>query len=278
MDNKKELETTDKNEIMPAISDDNIIAVAAKAEERINAINKIKRISLRVTNHHDWVDQNSRPYLQASGSEKVARLFGISWRIDEPTMDLEKDGHFAYTYKGYFSISGTTIEAIGTRSSKDPFFKKYSYSTGKKIELPVSEIDKTNVKKAAYTNLIGNGITRLLGIRNLTYDDLKEAGINITKITKVEYKLKGKPQSQGSQVGTQGAPAMKDPDAPATEPQQKAIHAMLGKLDNKDEYTKHTEVSNILQLKDIITSMGDISKKQASTVIEHLQAELDKQK
>ena len=276
---KKELETTDKNEIMPAISDDNIIAVAAKAEERINAINKIKRISLRVTNHHDWVDQNSRPYLQASGSEKVARLFGISWRIDEPTMDLEKDGHFAYTYKGYFSISGTTIEAIGTRSSKDPFFKKYSYSTGKKIELPVSEIDKTNVKKAAYTNLIGNGITRLLGIRNLTYDDLKEAGINIAKITKVEYKSKGKPQSQGTQAGTQGATTtMKDLDAPATEPQQKAIHAMLGKLDNKDEYTKHTEVSNVLGLKDIITSMGDITKKQASTVIEHLQAELDKTK
>ena len=165
-----------------------------KAEKRIHAVNKIKRISLKVTNHHDWVDQSGKPYLQASGGEKVARLFGISWRIDEPILENYEDGHFGYTYKGYFTWGGVTIEAIGTRSSKDGFFKKYDYSSkdaqGKaiKITLPASEIDKGDVKKSAYTNCIGNGITRLLGIRNLTYADLQEAGIDVSKITKVEYK------------------------------------------------------------------------------------------
>ena len=114
-------------------------------------------------------------------------------------------------------------------------------------------------------------------MENATWEMLKEAGLNVDKIQKISYGKDDK--KKGAQAGTQGATTtMKDLDAPATEPQQKAIHAMLGKLDNKDEYTKHTEVSNVLGLKDIITSMGDITKKQASTVIEHLQAELDKQK
>lgn len=173
---------------LPILSNDNLIAIAERAEKRIDAVNKIKKVALKVTNFHDWVDQSGKPYLQASGGEKVARLFGISWRIDEPLREDEESGHYTYTYKGYFTMGSITIEAIGTRSSKDGFFKKYNYIDKVKTELPVSEIDKSDVKKSAYTNLIGNGISRLLGIRNLTYDDLKESGIDILKIQKIEYK------------------------------------------------------------------------------------------
>lgn len=186
------MESTDVVNVIsdvPAIADDQLVAIAEQAEKRIDAVKKIKGIVLKLTNAHDWVDQNGKPYLQASGGEKVARVFGISWRIDEPTMESLDGGHFAYTYKGYFTLGSTTIEAIGTRSSKDGFFKKYGPkdAEGKKSELPASEIDKGDVKKAAYTNLIGNGITRLLGIRNLTYDELRDAKIDVDKITKVDY-------------------------------------------------------------------------------------------
>jgi hypothetical protein len=174
---------------VPAIADDQLLAIADQAEKRIDAVKKIKSIVLRLTNHHDWVDQAGKPYLQASGGEKVARAFGISWRIDPPVYESLDGGHFSYTYKGYFTLGGTTIEAIGTRSSKDGFFKKYGPKDdkGKRTELPSSEIDKGDVQKSAYTNLIGNGITRLLGIRNLTYEELQAAGISVDKITKVDY-------------------------------------------------------------------------------------------
>ncbi|KKM98519.1 hypothetical protein LCGC14_1157090 [marine sediment metagenome] len=277
MENKTEpIEEEQKTALVPAIGDDNIIAIAAKAEERVNAINKIKRISLKVTNPHDWVDQSGKPYLQASGSEKVARLFGISWRIDEPSKDNEEGGHFTFTYKGYFSLSGITIEVIGTRSSKDPFFKRYSYSKDEnnnsiKTELPVSEIDKTDVKKAAFTNCIGNGITRLLGIRNLTYDDLIEAGIDVKKITEIDYKKGGKDQKKADYK-------IKNPDAPATQKQQQAIHTMLGKLGHTDDYAKHAEVSQILKMEDVITSMGGLNMEQAGKVIPALQKLLEEQK
>ena len=175
------------------IADDTLISLAEQAEKRIDAIAKIKRISLKSTNRHDWVDQGGKPYLQVSGAEKIARMFGISWRISEPIKETIEGGHFSFTYKGYFSLAGATIEAIGTRSSKDGFFKKYGYENGQKQELPASVIDAGDVKKSAYTNCIGNGITRLLGIRNLTYEDLKEfSGITPEQLGKVDYKKKGK--------------------------------------------------------------------------------------
>ena len=175
------------------ITDDTLISLAEQAEKRIDAMNKIKRVAIKLTNKHDWTDQGGKPYLQVSGAEKIARMFGISWRISEPIKETMEGGHFSFTYKGYFSLAGATIEAIGTRSSKDGFFKKYGYENGQKQELPASEIDAGDVKKSAYTNCIGNGITRLLGIRNLTYEDLKEfSGITPDQLGKVDYKKKGK--------------------------------------------------------------------------------------
>jgi hypothetical protein len=197
----------EERENLPAIADDFLIQVADQAERRVDAVMKIKRVSLKVTNARDWTDQNGNPYLQVSGSEKIANLFNISWRIDEPLYNEEPDGHFTWTYKGYFTLGGRSIEAIGTRSSKDAFFNKYSYGDAdeegkkKKTLLPPSAIDKGDVKKAAMTNLFGNGITRILGIRNLTWDDLKEfAGITKDQVSAIQYRKGGeKPSIQEPQ-------------------------------------------------------------------------------
>ena len=192
MEEQTIIETQQETGLTP-ITDDTLISLAEQAEKRIDAMNKIKRVAIKLTNRHDWTDQGGKPYLQVSGAEKIARMFGISWRISEPIKETIEGGHFSFTYKGYFSLAGATIEAIGTRSSKDGFFKKYGYENGQKQELPASEIDAGDVKKSAYTNCIGNGITRLLGIRNLTYEDLKEfSGIIPEQLGKVDYKKKGK--------------------------------------------------------------------------------------
>ena len=184
-----------------AIADDFLIQVADHAEKRIDAVIKIKKVALKVTNARDWTDQQGNPYLQSSGSEKVANLFNISWRIDEPVYEEDPDGHYTYSYKGYFSLGGRIIEAEGSRSSKDPFFKQYKYKDDKgnkltpPLEIAVSDrTNKRDVRMAALTNLLGNGITRILGIRNLTWQDLKEFA-NITKeqVTTIQYKKGGDP-------------------------------------------------------------------------------------
>jgi hypothetical protein len=202
-----------ENEVnqVSVIYDDSMIELAERAEKRVQAINKIKQMALKATNEHDWCDQSGRPYLEGFGCEKVAGLFGIGWRdIKEPMMFVEEDGHFMYSYTGTFVMGGREIEVIGTRSSRDEFFsKRYKFNeeTGKKeaYSRPPSEIDKGDVKKAAYTNLLMNGITRILGIRNLTYDDLKAAGLDVSKITKVEYgkqEMSGEAQDKRKELET----------------------------------------------------------------------------
>jgi len=283
MEDRDLVVTNEDRSVLPAISDDTLVIVAEQAEKRVEAMAKIKRMALKLTNPHDWVDEQGRPYLQASGAEKVARLFGISWRISEPVREALDGGHYGFTYKGEFSLGGATIEAIGTRSSKDGFFKKYKYvgdgDHKERIELPVSEIDPGDVKKSAYTNLLGNGITRLLGIRNLTYEDLHEfAGISKDQVTTVEYRKGGKSQPQGDKKpSTQGnKPIINDPDAPATEAQCTAIHAVLnGRLKITDELAKHEKVSKLIDSPVVITSMSKLTKIQASTVIQKLQEEIN---
>ena len=250
----------------PAIADNTLVAIAEQAEKRVEAMNKIKRMALKLTNPHDWVDESGRPYLQASGGEKVARLFGISWRISEPVRETIEGGHFTFTYKGEFSLGGAAIEAIGTRSSKDGFFKRYDRERN---ELPPSEIDPGDVKKSAYTNLLGNGITRLLGIRNLTYEDLAEfAGIKKEQITSVEYKRGGRAPSSSAGQKQPGSP-----DDPATLAQAQAIHSILKNIGVEDELAKMQKVAEILGLKEVPTAVASLTKSQASIVIAALQKE-----
>lgn len=264
---------------VPAIADDSLLMIAQQAERRIDAVIKIKQIALKVTNARDWTDQGGNPYLQVSGAEKIANLFNISWRIDEPICETEDDGHFTFTYTGTFSISGRSIQVSGSRSSKDPFFTKYDYvdqgegKPKKRVEKPISAIDRRDVKMAAMTNLLGNGITRLLGIRNLTYADLKAfANIDQGQLGKVEYKNKN---GDKAPVSAPQKKEMKDPNEPATEPQIKAIHALFGKLGVKDDFEKHSRASRAAGIPEpeVITSMNILTKGQASKVIEALTAE-----
>jgi len=202
-----ELEPTEvlipENEVALGIDYDRLIVLADNAEKRIEAIKKIKVLTLRITNENDWKDMGGKPYLEGSGAEKVACFFGVNWRIDEPTLETDEDGHFTYTYSGKFGLGGKEIECIGTRSSRSSFYSKKGGA-----DVPPGEIDRSNVKKAAYTNCIANGVKRVLGIRNMTWDEIRQSGITPEKSGSIEYKKemvcpnygkeKGKPLSEAS--------------------------------------------------------------------------------
>lgn len=204
-----ELEKTENEGGLVGMSQSELVQIAAQAEQRIDAIKKIKNTAIKLTNENDWVDQGGKPYLQASGSEKVAGAFSISWSFltAEPDCEEDPDGHYTYTYHGRFTMAGRSIEIDGSRSSKDPFFKEYHYPNGRdkpRVEREIHErTNKRDVKMAALTNLLGNGITRMLGIRNMTYADLEEfAGIKKENLGKVTYG-KDKPEVKKTQSKSQ---------------------------------------------------------------------------
>ncbi len=187
------------SEDIPAISDDKLLAIADAAEKRVEAMNKIKRAALRMTGPQDWTNQGGKPFPWASGSQKIARLFGMSWKIlGEPTVDREEGGHFSYTYRGEFSLAGSAIQVIGSRSSKDPFFSKKNGT-----DIPPSEIDKGDVKKSAFTNLMGNGIMVMLGMKNLSWSDLESVGIKPEDVSQVQFKKGGKTDKPIASEGAQ---------------------------------------------------------------------------
>ncbi len=178
-----EVNTNELDTEISMLSNDNLLAMAEQAERRIDAINRIMSASLKITNEKDWILISGTPYLQESGATKVARLFGIGWSIENPILETESDGHFTYTYKGKFFMGGTSIEATGSRSSKDEFF------TGKTNPKAPQDIDKRDVKMSAYTNCINNGIKRILpGLRNLTVEDMKKAGLDCGKMQGYGFK------------------------------------------------------------------------------------------
>lgn len=180
-------------------SADSILYLAEKAEKYIAAMNRIMDAALRITNELDWVLIGGKPYLQESGTTKVARLFGISIQLlGKPTVEVDADGYKTYTYKARFMLKDQFIECEGSRSMKEDFFAK----AGKNAPLKKPDaIDERDVKMAAYTNCLNNGIKRLIpNLRNIDLDTLQRAGLDPAKISGYTFK-------EGSKGGTPKAAA-----------------------------------------------------------------------
>ncbi len=167
--------------------DENIEVVIQRAEKQVEILKKVLGIALKRLSPLDWVDQQGKPYLAASGAEKLMPLFGISVYNTSYEKKFSEDDNgqsYVYSYKGTFAWGGGSIEALGACSSRDKFF---AWDSKEQTYKPLSQVDETNIMKSAYTNMIANGITRLLGIRNLTWEQLKEFGVDQEKAAKVQY-------------------------------------------------------------------------------------------
>lgn len=161
--------------------------IISLAQRRVDVVDQLIGLSLKRTSFRDWMSIENQPYLGHSGAEKVARLFGIKLRNITTAKEWSEDskGRF-YIYRtiGTAELPGgyDSIEALGTCSQRDKFF---AWTNGKYRD--TVEIDETNIMKASYSNFVVNAITHLLGLRNLTWDDLKGAGIDIEKVQKIQY-------------------------------------------------------------------------------------------
>lgn len=178
-------------------STDNILYLAEKADKYIEAMNKIMTAALKITNELDWVLIGGKPYLQESGATKVARLFGISIQIlGKPLVECDRDGYKTFTYSARFMLRDQFIECDGSRSMKEDFFAGKPDKDGN-IKKP-DEIDERDVKMAAYTNCINNGVKRLIpNLRNIDVDTLANAGLDTSKIKGYTFKTGSKGGNSG---------------------------------------------------------------------------------
>lgn len=183
--NEKNAEIVNHEEIIP--KEYNLEKVIQIAEKQLSTLEKVFEVAIKRLLPTDWCDQQGKPYLMASGCEKLMPLFGISVLDIKSSKETDKDekgNYYIYYYKGKFSWVGHTLEAMGACSSRDKFF---AWDSRNKDYKPLHDIDETNVAKAAYSNMIVRGVTALLGIRNLTWDRLIQLGFNKEKAIRVSY-------------------------------------------------------------------------------------------
>lgn len=242
-ENSKEVVVV-QNQSLADMTDD----IIASAERRISGVEKIINLSLKITNSQDWVDQQGKPYLTGSGAEKIGRLFGVSWGSfkTEKVMSEDENGRFYfYQTSGVFSLKEDKIEAVGTCSSKDKFFAV----RGGQLK-PLSEVDETNIMKASYTNCVVNGITRLLGLRNLTWDQVKNGGIDRVNVASVNYATGG---AGGGKI---------------SEAQGKRLFAILmkGAADDDERKSRTESLKTYLKKKFGVDHSKDINRKDYESV------------
>lgn len=189
----QELTERPQNNGILAADTDNILYLAEKADKYIAAMNRIMQAALKITNELDWVLIGGTPYLSESGATKIARLFGVSIElIGQPMVETDAEGYRTYTYRARFSLQNQSIECEGSRSMREDFF------AGKERKKKPDEIDWRDVKMAAYTNCIGNGIKRLIpGLRGIDVATLEAAGLDCSK-------MKGYTFKSGSRGGNSG--------------------------------------------------------------------------
>lgn len=242
----------------------NIDKACEKAEKQLAVLEKFIDIAIRRTGPDDWVDQGGKPYLQATGCEKIAPVFGIKLlKAEYKKEDYEDDKgkYYIYVYTGCFSWAyQNSFVAVGSRSSRDKFFGKQKDGSLKEL----SGLKEPDIMASAYSNMFANGIKRMLGIRNITWERLKAARIETDKVAKIDYKPNVSAQD-------------KDP--------QKQIWMMLLEMFANDDEAAATALQNITSFKskegkivDGLRDVKDLYGKRLEIALSKVKKEFEKYK
>jgi len=168
-------------------------------------------ICIKLTNEADWINHGSatapKYSLQCSGAEKVCNPLGIVWERPVVTKHQREDdeGKF-YEYEIEGIMQSRVLHRYGwftgNCSSRDQFFN----ARGK--------FDEGDIRKAAFSNWLVNGVTRLAGIRNPTPDMLVKAGLKPDKVGKITYGGPKTPEQEQDLI---------------SDPQVKRLYALMNK-------------------------------------------------
>jgi hypothetical protein len=150
----------------------------AAVNARIQFYSATRDMSLKLTLPADWMDFGGNPYLTASGAERLKALWGIYIRgleitpaMDEVRRRLRAGEHVSVQVVATAGsrVTGEESEFVGGRSSEDGWLSERQGG--------LQEVDPADLIKAAMSNLEVQAITRLLGLRGLTWEDLAKQGI-----------------------------------------------------------------------------------------------------
>jgi hypothetical protein len=172
----------------------------AVLEARDRLMGRLVNYAIAATHPGQWQMLGDKPWPTGAACEAMARRCAVSW--DKPECERrdtsdEAGPAYSWTYRTRFYLPGgrDSIWAEGHCSSRDQFLGTgLDYETR---ELP--EVEEGNIRQAAMTNMVVNGVTRILGVRNLSkarLDALLGEGAS-EKMGKVAYEHGAKGGGRG---------------------------------------------------------------------------------
>ncbi len=171
-----------------------------KFDAKVALLTKLQPQAIKMTKPQDWVKMGDKVYLQATGAERLAPLYGLVFGFKTFEREDFADGTFAYhaSMAVFSQTTGILMGSVeGGRHSGEEFFARYD--TPKPFKFPNKD-DETawkaehrldplplNVRKAAATNCEIRAVSKIAGLRNLTVEDIAAQGIDKNKIRGFTY-------------------------------------------------------------------------------------------
>lgn len=147
-----------------------IASVEARIVEAAEAHKRFRLHALRTTNASDWVSFDGKPYLTMTGISKLISLFDIRTKNVKTNVIGNDDGSYTVEIRGKMMaarLGEGWVDIVGTAESNDKFLTR-----GNSIVA-----NKGDILKKAQTNFYVRGVTTLLGLSGLTWEELEKAGV-----------------------------------------------------------------------------------------------------
>lgn len=250
------------------LRDDNQVDLLGIIEQRNSLLSRILLFAIKATHGGQWVNQEGKPWPTAAAAEVMARRCAVRIDMVQTTKTPSRDDRgefYMYVATCRASLPGgyDSIEAVGTASSRDKFL-----GTDTKKGRALSEIEEGNILKKAYSNMEVNAITRLLGVRSLTWKQLEEMGIKQADAPSInrEHGAQGGGQStQGSDLVLKFGPG-KDQTIGSLPDEQLTWYATAFERDLKDESKSKYHANTQKQLAAVKDEQSKRANAKAGTV------------
>lgn len=160
-----------------------------KVDNALKLVDQLRGFCLQRSKPNDWLDTGGNPYFTDAGCNRFRAPFGMyeqgvkMWTIDSNGIRKEINERTVFEgeidfifFEGIIGSKLLGVEASfqgGSRPSKEDAFR--------------SKEDILFYIQKGKANWNGRGFRKLLGLENLTWDDLSNAGINREKVRRVEY-------------------------------------------------------------------------------------------
>lgn len=155
------------------------------AKKRAVAAKRMLSVLGHCTHPGDWVKMGQAYYLTANGADRMARVVGLTVEVLDvvPQPEETPEGEIDVTYVARCRVTmpdGNSVTEIGTRSLSDDFFSHRG-------KVPLSQVSRGDVMRAATTNARARAIKSALGIGGIPPSIMAESGMDLSKVAEVAF-------------------------------------------------------------------------------------------